>query len=203
MDKGFWQRTAFLYDFVMKMRGDATQRAANYVAGFTPKDARMLDAACGTGAYACALAPHAERVEACDYASSMVNRTRAKVSRLGLSNVACREADIMRLPYEDAAFDMAVAASVLHLLDDPAGALHELMRVVRPGGVLALPNYVNAERDGAEAFVKAIGTVGFKPAHDWTASTFLAFLEGQGLVVSAHEHFEAKQPLCVAIVYYL
>lgn len=46
-----------------------------------------------------------------------------------------------------------VAGNVLHLLAEPERALKELVRVTRPGGVIALPTYVNGE-DVDRRFVK-------------------------------------------------
>lgn len=63
--------------------------------------------------------------------------------------VGCAAGSVLALPFDDATFDRAIAAEVLEHVDDDRGALHELARVVRPGGVLAvtvprwLPELVN------------------------------------------------------------
>lgn len=85
-----------------------------------------------------------------------------------------------------------VAGNVLHLLEEPEKALKELTRVTRPGGVIALPTYVNGE-DEDRRFLKIIGAAGFSPVHEWTARDYLAFLEGCGLDVAEHHLFNAKQ----------
>ena len=117
---------------------------------------------------------------------------------MGLENVACGVGNICALDFSDDSFDAAIAGNVLHLLDDPHAALRELSRVVRPGGLVAIPNYVNAETQD-RAFLKLIGAVGFSPVHEWTEQGFLAFLEESGMHVVDHQSFVAKQPLCVAI----
>ncbi|QOS69397.1 class I SAM-dependent methyltransferase [Eggerthella guodeyinii] len=198
MDKAFWERFASLYDLAMKTRGGAADEAAAWAAARVAPDARVLDAACGTGLFACALAPGAARVDACDYAPAMVERTRAKAARLGLANVSCSVEDACALSFADDAFDAAVAANVLHLLDRPEAALAELSRVTKADGLLILPNYVNAESDGAMRFQKLIGAAGFSPARSWTADGYRAFLEANGLVVEESRLFDARQPLLVA-----
>ena len=199
MDKGFWERFAGLYDLVMKTRGTAAERAASYAAELVAPDARVLDAACGTGLFACALAPRVARVDACDYAPAMAKRTRAKAARRGFVNVACSVEDVTALSFPDATFDAAVAANVLHLLERPDVALAELARVTKPGGLLILPTYVNASHAEAQRFVKLIGAAGFSPAWAWTADDYVAFLESHGLAVEQQRLFEARQPLCVAV----
>jgi ubiquinone/menaquinone biosynthesis C-methylase UbiE len=55
----------------------------------------------------------------------------------GLSTVVeTRQAPADALPFPDASFDVATAGFVLHLVPDPAAALAEIKRVLRPGGML-------------------------------------------------------------------
>ena len=115
-----------------------------------------------------------------------------------MESVACSVGNICALDFSDDSFDAAIAGNVLHLLDDPQTALEELSRVVRPGGLVAIPNYVNAEAQD-RTFLKLIGAAGFSPVHEWDERGFLAFLEENGMRVVEHRSFDAKQPLCVAI----
>ena len=54
------------------------------------------------------------------------------------------EAPAERLPFEDARFDTAVVTLVLCTVDDPARALSEIARVLRPGGRLLFLEHVRA-----------------------------------------------------------
>lgn len=194
----FWNRFAPVYDLATSSGDAGLAEAASYVASFAHPTDVVLDAACGTGTFACALAPSAGYVAACDFAPAMVERAAAKARKLGLDNVACGPGDLMDLNFADDTFDMVVAGNVLHLLDDPKRAIDELLRVTRPGGVIALPNYVNAEALNRR-FLGLIEAVGFTAEHEWDERGFLAFLDASGLKVEEHRRFAAKQPLCVAI----
>lgn len=81
---------------------------------------------------------------------------------------------VVGLIHDDAMFDVAVAGNVLHLLDDPHAAVAELRRVAKPDGIIAIPNYVNAEATD-ERFLKSIEAVGFSAKCEWYQAGFLVF----------------------------
>ncbi|MBQ9005641.1 MAG: methyltransferase domain-containing protein [Atopobiaceae bacterium] len=197
-DAGFWNRFAGVYDFATRSGDAGLAQAADYVATFLDEHDVVLDAACGTGAFACRLAPCVGFVAGCDLAPKMVQQAARKAEKLGLDNVAFGEGDLCALDFANDVFDAAVAGNVLHLLSDPQVALSELQRVVRPGGIVAIPNYVNAEAEDRR-FLSLIEAVGFSSEHEWDEPGFLAFLSQEGLQVVEHRSFVAKQPLCVAI----
>lgn len=201
MKKSFWELTARFYDTAVKKGDTADKEAAEYISGFLSKDSRILEAACGTGRFSCELAPSVQKATCCDYAEKMVRQAKKKASRLGLTNMEFSVQDITELGFADDSFDAAVAANVLHLLPQPSDAIRELTRVVRPGGLLLIPNFVNGESSrSGERFLKLIGSIGFRPENEWTNQQFLTFLSDSGLELVDSRMFESKQPLCVAIV---
>lgn len=94
---------------------------------------RILDAGCGAGPVSLALRDRGAVVSGFDRSAKMVELAR---QRLG-GDVDLRVADITGpLPYPDGVFDDAVAALVLHYLEDWTAPLAELRRVLKPGGRL-------------------------------------------------------------------
>lgn len=100
--------------------------------------ARVLDVPCGGGVALRAL--HAGQgldYVAADIAVTMLERTTAAAQRLGVADqVTTRVVDVGALPFEDASFDLVVSFTGLHCFPDPARAVVEMVRVLRPGGVL-------------------------------------------------------------------
>ena len=98
----------------------------------------MLDlgVGCGTSAVEMSRARPAVRHLGLDASGAMLRRARRRAGRAGVGLLLVR-ADALRLPFREGAFDGATAHSVLYLLPDPAAALAELHRAVRPGGRLA------------------------------------------------------------------
>ena len=86
---------------------------------------RVLDAGCGDGVFARAVA--APDVVGIDNAPAMVERARSR-------GVDARLGDIQELPFEDGAFDVVVSNWVLYHLPDLDRGLAEIARVLRPGG---------------------------------------------------------------------
>lgn len=96
---------------------------------------RILDAGCGSGPLSAALGTKGALVTGFDVSAAMVDLAR---QRLG-ADADLHVADLAApLPFNDAEFDDVVASLVLHYLEDWAGPLAELRRVLKPGGRLIL-----------------------------------------------------------------
>ncbi len=118
----------------------------------------LLDAGCGTGAYARAVVGHVGHIDAVDLNEGMLDVARAKLAgQEAQGRIAFHHASIDALPFEDEAFDAAMINQVLHHLetgeDDShpghARVIAEIHRVLRPGGALVI-NMATREqlRDG-------------------------------------------------------
>lgn len=106
-----------------------------------PSD-HVLDLACGDGVYSCWIAERlgpAGRVVGVDIAPAYLELARhtANDSPAG-ARVSFRQADAYQLPFADGQFDLAWCAQSMFSLPDALGALRELRRVVRPGGLVAV-----------------------------------------------------------------
>jgi ArsR family transcriptional regulator len=98
---------------------------------------RILDIGTGTGRLLEVLAPRAEAALGIDASRDMLALARARLAERGLGgHCAVRQADMYRLPLSDAAFDVVTLQMVLHYAEDPAAALAEAARVLRPDGML-------------------------------------------------------------------
>lgn len=196
LNRSFWDHYARVYDLVTRSGDAELAEAGAWIAGFLRPCDRILDAACGTGAFACLLASKVEFVMACDYSEKMLARARRKAAHHCLHNIAFRVQDITALSLPAGVFDAAVCANVLHLLDSPEDAIAHLKRVVRPGGLIIVPNYVHGTRAGSGR-MKLLRRFGFESAHDWDGGAFEAFLSEQGLRIIEKRLFDAWQPLDV------
>jgi ubiquinone/menaquinone biosynthesis C-methylase UbiE len=101
---------------------------------------RLLDVGCGTGAMTLGMAQAVAPAEVIgvDQGSALLDQARALGA--GQPNLSFVQADIYQLPFGPE-FDVVVCARVLQWLGEPLRAVHELTRVLRPGGRLFLLDY--------------------------------------------------------------
>ena len=117
------------------------------LAALPPRLDRLLDIGTGTGALLERVAPRVESALGVDASREMLALARARLAERGLAGrCAVRQADMYRLPLPDAGFDAVTLQMVLHYAEDPAAALAEAARVLRPGGTLLVVDLAPHER---------------------------------------------------------
>lgn len=114
----------------------------------------VLDIASGDGVLAELIAPHAHRYACLDASSKVVMAASERLRRL--KNVEVHEGDMHALPFDDAQFDLVVMMHALTWSEQPAVAVAEAARVLRPGGRLLLTSLARHEH---KSVVAAYGQV--------------------------------------------
>jgi ubiquinone/menaquinone biosynthesis C-methylase UbiE len=128
-------------------------------AGQLTSRSRVLDVACGPGIVVEALARAAGEVVGCDITPEMLDKARDRCAAAGLTNVCFVPGRAEALPFEDASFDAVVSRSAVHHFPDPAAALREMARVVKPGGRVITVDVQSAESVEDAALHNALETL--------------------------------------------
>jgi len=180
------------------------------------RDARLLDAGCGSGAYAEAMLPHVRHIDAVDLNDGMLSMARAKLEHEeAAGRIAFHCAGIETLPFDSGTFDAAMINQVLHHLEDgtdgawPAHAavMAEMHRVLRPGGVLVVNMCTHTQlRNGywyyelvpearAACIRRHIPTANFREMLDKAGFAFHGSEVPHDAVMQGGAYFDAAGPL--------
>jgi SAM-dependent methyltransferase/catechol 2,3-dioxygenase-like lactoylglutathione lyase family enzyme len=110
-----------------------------------------LDVSTGGGHVALALAPHVGRIVASDLTPAMLAQARAFLTAKDVTNAEYVIADAERLPFLDGAFDLVTVRIAPHHYADPALAVREMARVLRPGGRLVVVDNIAPDDPALDA----------------------------------------------------
>jgi len=140
--------------------------------GLLDENAVVADLGCGTGQVAEALAPFVGQVIGIDASQAMLKAAKKRLETLG--NVDLRAGTLEALPVNDGSLDAAMMFLVLHHVADPARALAEAARALKPGGRLVVADMLPHDRDEYRSqmghywlgfpesdFVRTLGDAGF------------------------------------------
>lgn len=138
-----------------------------------------LDVACGTGRHAAWLSAAGHATTGIDATPEMLD-----IASRRAPEVDFHVGDFTRLRIEDNTFDFAICALALTHLADPSQAIHEMARVVRPGGRIVLtdahPTFVLIQ--GQAVFPTASG-LAFVRNYPHLHGTYLRAFRAAGLAV--------------------
>jgi len=121
----------------------------------TPTD-QVLDLGCGAGHTALAIAPRVAHVTAVDVTPDMLATAARLAEQRRVSNVTFQRADATELPFGDAEFDLVTSRVAAHHFADPARAMAEVWRVLRPGGRIVLVDAISPEDAPQDTFLNCV-----------------------------------------------
>ena len=137
-----FNREASLWDENPQRRAVALEVAKAIIAATNPRDtAHALEFGCGTGLVTMKIAPLVKTLSAVDTSSAMLSVLQEKIKTSGLSGIETICTDLSSPSDTFAAektFELIYGSMTLHHIDDTAGFLIRISRLLSPGGMLAL-----------------------------------------------------------------
>ena len=98
----------------------------------------VADLGCGEGYLTVETARWAKQVTAVDRSMGVLARAKALAARKKVSNITWKKGELEQLPIDDGTIDVALLSQALHHASEPAAALSEAARILKPGGRLLI-----------------------------------------------------------------
>lgn len=138
----YFARNAPRWDSIRSLHApdESVERAILEALGSRPFQS-MLDLGTGTGRVLEILGPLYRRGVGIDQSREMLSVARANLDRAGVAHAQVRQADLFSAPVERNSFDLVTMHQVLHYLDDPALAVREAAKFLRPNGRLLIVDF--------------------------------------------------------------
>ena len=129
------------YDgLVQKYLGILHEGFVQTLLNIAPPSGTALEVGTGTGHIAILFAKYAPKykIYALDLSSDMLKVAIENASVMGVKNVIFFRGDAVSLPFKNNSFDLVFSHNMLHHIIDPHVALHEMYRVLKKDGALAI-----------------------------------------------------------------
>ena len=181
-DARFWDRIARRYSRKAVPDQAAYETKLQKTESYLRPDDRVLEIGCGTGTTALHHAPKAGQILATDISARMIDIARDKARAAGVDNVRFEVSSIDALDASPGQYDVILAHSILHLVADVPGTLHQLHRMLKPGGLLISNTQCIADTAAWLAWVAPLGrTLGVLPrVNVFSEQEFLQWLGDAG-----------------------
>ena len=134
-EAAFWNKLADKYSRRPVADEAAYQKKLEVTREYFKPDMEVLEIGCGTGSTAIAHAPYVGHIRATDLSTRMIEIAKDKAKAAGIDNVTFEALSIEALNVPDASVDVAMAHSVLHLLEDKEQVIADVYQMLKPGGI--------------------------------------------------------------------
>lgn len=183
----YWDRKSATYDAEMgvwdrRLFGDSREWACGQASG------EVLEVAVGTGLNLPRY-PAEVTLTGLDLSSGMLELARERARALG-REVTLRQGNAHELPFAGASFDTVVCTFGLCAIPDPAAAVGEMSRVLRPGGRLILVDHVAGSSFAVRAAQWLVELASVPLAGEHFRRRPLKLVEALGLPIDRRERFK-------------
>ncbi len=131
----FWDKIARKYARDKIRQPEAYQNKLDFTQSFLTPESKVFAYACGTGTTALYHAPKVASILATDISDEMLAIAREKQAKAGIENVSFEKWDVASDPVPGNDYDMVMAHSILHLVEDMSVAIAKSHDMLKPGGV--------------------------------------------------------------------
>ncbi len=195
----FWDKVAGVYSiFTNLVNRRVHAKLKKLIEAQIDSGDKILECACGNGMLTEVIAKRCKEVVATDVSKKMLMVAKRNLKKF--NNVKWEEGDILNISYSDNTFDKVIAGNVIHLLDDPAKAVKELVRVCVPNGIVIIPTYMNKRVKKPKTIIKKINNAGADFKQYFSIDTYKEFFINEGYSNVEVKYIDGKIPNAIAFI---
>lgn len=191
-------------DFVALMKQDNTPPGSAYTVDYWIEHAGisnnsvLLDLACSTGySSRYCFSKTSSSAEGIDISEIAISTAREKAAAMGAQDkLRYQVSDACSLPFSDDTFTHILGGCNFAFIQERSKALAEVVRVLRPQGVICTSNFYYRKKPGQEIINSVYNAIGFRPDPDWTLKYWHDFFAREDLELYHEKNHElSSQPL--------
>ncbi|MFD1260077.1 class I SAM-dependent methyltransferase [Entomomonas asaccharolytica] len=149
--------------------------------------ADVLDLGCGAGHVSFNVAPSVNKVIAYDLSESMLEVVAASSAAQHLGNIETVQGVAESLPFADNSFDFVFSRYSAHHWQDLGIALREVIRVLKPSGVVAFIDVISPQQPLFDTYLQTVEVLrDTSHVRDYTVAEWIRQLGESGLIVTKH-----------------
>jgi SAM-dependent methyltransferase len=191
VDSQFGPRSAAYVASAVHAQGPDLDHLVELVRGHA--NARVLDLGCGGGHVTFHVAPHVAHVTAYDLSNEMLATVARVGGERGLANIATQQGTAESLPFPGGTFDFVLSRYSAHHWQAFQTALHEVKRVLKPGGKAILMDVVSPGPALLDTYLQAAELLR-DPSHvrDYSVDEWCSALHETGLTPAAPRSYRLR-----------
>jgi ubiquinone/menaquinone biosynthesis C-methylase UbiE len=130
----FWNKMAEKYSLKPVPNQEIYEEKLRLTRELFNKDMNVLEIGCGTGTTALIHAPYVGTITGADFSSEMIKIANSKAKAQEQNNINFVQESIQDMNYPENEFDIVMAHSILHLVENNNETLEKIYNSLRPGG---------------------------------------------------------------------
>ena len=150
-----WNKLAGNWDKPGVGLGENDKKIIEKVRPYLSSDSVMLDYGCATGSIVLELAASVKKAYGLDFSRIMIDKASQKAANRKTENVSFIAGTIFDENLEEGSYDVILALSVLHLLENKKEALNRIYNLLKPGGIFITVNPCLKEKNIISPFLRS------------------------------------------------
>jgi ubiquinone/menaquinone biosynthesis C-methylase UbiE len=149
----FWDRSATRYSKAPVRNEEAYQKKLEITRSYFTPESEVFEFACGTGSTAIAHSPFVKHILAIDISSRMLEIAQGKADERNISNITFRKSTLEEIEENREEIDVAMAHSILHLIENPEEASRKIFNMLKPEGIFVSSTFCLGDSNPIWRFV--------------------------------------------------